>query len=1031
MKRVVAAAAVALLGLSPPSEARADRVSRLKRSVPHGKIAPAYTPSLSGPPVTVVVELADAPVAAAQAAAAARLTAPEKERIAQGLEPQQRAIAEHVRSRGGAVLGTFKHALNGVKVRVPARELASLAALPGVVAVRRVNQFKPDAARPNDFYGDIFVGAPEAWGGLPGIHGERVKVAVIDTGIDYTHANFGGPGTPGAYAAAHAAEALDADPAYFGSKAPKVKGGIDLAGDAYDADAKDTARRVPHPDSNPLDCFPPLESTRPAGGHGSHVAGTIAGFGVTAEGATYRGPYTGEALKNTALSIGPGVAPKADLYAVRVFGCEGSTELIVDAIDWAVKNDMDVINMSLGASFGASDDADAIAAQNAAKAGVIVVASAGNSGHSEYISGAPAAADQVISVAALDAHDSFPAARIALSPAGSITAMNANDAPLPSASLEVVVLRDAEGGVSLGCDEAEYADAAISGKLVVTMRGDCARVDRAMFGARHGAAAVAMINNAAGYPLYEGPIFGVGIPFLGIRGGSSADGALLAGSTGASLSEGGSIPNPEFEILADFTSGGPRFNDSALKPNLTAPGISVFSTLIGSGNQGVAFSGTSMAAPYTSGVAALTVQAHPRWSPKEIRAALLCTADASKVQDYEARLAGAGAVQAAPAATTQVVALAQPHGPMNLSFGFAELDKGFEDSDKVVLRNHGRTAVAFDVASAPTGGSPHTVRVRPSRVLVRPGEDAVVQVHLSAPAATAGNTDFFREVAGLVTFTPVKGGNNGIALKVPYYLVPRARAKLAASLAGRLSASSASVTATVRNAEGAIPASADFYAWGPSGERDGTGSINVHAAGAQAWDHPLYGRVVVFAINTFERFPTAAINQYDVLVDANLDGKPEYLVSAIDSGLLSDGDFNGQVVVVLTDLATNDVIPEFDAIAPTNGSTLLLPVLAADMGMTATPARFSYAVQSQSFATGKTSATKNVGLFDAYDSAVETGQYAILAPGESIEVPVAINKAEWAKTPPAGLMIVNLDGKAGAQQVQLFKAQPVHPIKAR
>lgn len=1031
MSRVVAAAAVALLGLFPPSEAKADRVSRLKLSAPRGKIAPAYTPSLLGPAVTVVVELAGTPVAAAQAAAAARLTAPEKERIAQGLDPQQRAIAEHVRSRGGAVLGTFKHALNGVKARVPARELASLAALPGVVAVRRVKQFKPDAARLNNVYSDIFIGAPEAWGGLPGIHGERVKVAVIDSGIDYTHASFGGPGTPGAYAAAHAAEAQDADPAYFGPKAPKVKGGIDLAGDAYDAGSEDTARIVPHVDSNPLDCFPPLESTRPAGGHGSHVAGSIAGFGVTAEGATYRGPYTGEALKDSPLSIGPGVAPMADLYAIRVFGCEGSSELIVDAIDWAVKNDMDVINMSLGASFGASDDADAIAAQNAAKAGVIVVASAGNSGHSEFISGSPAAADQVISVAALDAHDSFPAAQIGLSPAGSITAMNANGAPLPYASLEVVVLRGAEGGISLGCDESEYADAAIAGKLVVTMRGVCARVDRAVFGARHGAAAVAMINNEAGYPVYEGSIFGVNIPFLGIRGGESADGALLAASAGASLSEGGSILNPDFEILADFTSGGPRFDDSALKPNLTAPGISIFSTMIASGNQGVAFSGTSMAAPHTSGVAALAVQAHPQWSPKEIRAALLCTADASKVQDYEARLAGSGAVQAAPAVATQVVALAQPNGPMNLSFGFAELVKGFEDSEKVVLRNRGSTAVVFDAASTPTGGSPHAVRVRPSRVLVRPGEDAVVQVHLSVPAATAGNTDFFREVAGLVTFTPVEGGNNGIALKVPYYLVPRARAKLAASLAGRLNPSIASVTATVRNAQGAIPASADFYAWGPSGERDGTGSINVHAAGVQAWDHPLYGRVLVFAINTFERFPTAAINEYDVLVDADLDGEPEYLVSAVDRGLLTEGDFNGQVVVALTDLATNDVFLEFDAVAPSNGSTLLLPVLAADMGMTAAPARFSYAVQSQSFATGKTSATKTAGLFDAYDGAVETGQYAILAPGESIEVSVAINKAEWAQTPPAGLMIVNLDGRAGTQQAQLFKAQPVRPIRVR
>lgn len=1023
MKRVAAAACMALLGLSPPSTAKADRASRLKLSAPRGKFTPAYTPSLNGPAVTVVVELGGTPVASAQAAAGARLTAAEREKIVQGLEPEQRTVADHVRSRGGAVLGTFKHALNGVKVRIPAREVSSLASLPGVVAVRRVNHFKLDAARPNNVYGGAFVEAPQVWGGLPGLHGEGVKVALIDSGVDYTHANFGGPGTPEAYAAAHAAEAQAADPAHFGPNAPKVKGGIDLVGDAYDAASDDAAKQVPHPDSNPLDCLPPADSTRPAGGHGSHVAGTIAGFGVTADGATYRGPYAADTLKNNAWRIGPGVAPKSDLYAVRIFGCEGSTDVVVDAIDWAVKNDMDVINMSLGAPFGSSEDADSVAAQNAAKAGIIVVASAGNAGHAQYISGSPAAGDQVISVAAVDAQESFPTAQIALSPSGSITAINANASPLPSTSMAVLVLRNADGTVSLGCDEAEYADAAIAGKLVVTLRGVCARVDRAVFGARHGAAAVAMINNAAGFPVYEGPIAGVNIPFLGVRGSPEKDGVLLAASAGASVSAGVPLANPTFGILADFSSGGPRFDDAALKPNLTAPGVAVFSTAIGTGSEALALWGTSMAAPHASGVAALVLQAHPRWSPTEIRAAMLSTADAGKVQDYEARLAGAGAVQAAPAVATQVVALAQPRGPMNLSFGFAELERGFQGTDKVVLRNHGRSWAAFDVASAPTGGSPHTVKVWPSRVYVRPGDDAVVVVHLSVPAPTAGNVDFFRDVAGLVTFTPVNGGNNGIGLKVPYYLVPRARAQLATRLAGRLSASSASVTAKVRNVEGAIPASADFYAWGPSGERDGTGSINIQAAGAQAWDHPEYGRVVVFAINTFERFPTAAVNEYDVLVDTNLDGSPDYMVFSIDFGLLTAGSFDGRVVVGLLDLATGDTYLEFDAVAPTDGSTLLLPVLAADLGLTAAPGRFAYSVQSQSFVTGKTSATKTSGLFDAYNGAIETGQYATLAPGESAEVPVAINAAEWAQTPPAGLMIVNLDGRAGPHQVQLFRAR--------
>ena len=108
------------------------------------------------------------------------------------------------------------------------------------------------------------------------------------------------------------------------------------------------------------------------------------------------------------------MAPQADLYALRVFGCGGSTDVTVDAIEWAVANHMDVINMSLGSPFGSADDPSAVASTNAVKAGVTVVASAGNEGASQYITGAPAAGTGAISVAANDAIQSTPAATMAL-----------------------------------------------------------------------------------------------------------------------------------------------------------------------------------------------------------------------------------------------------------------------------------------------------------------------------------------------------------------------------------------------------------------------------------------------------------------------------------------------------------------------------------------------------------------------------------------------------------------------------------------
>src|SRR5262249_10000381 len=152
--------------------------------------------------------------------------------------------------------------------------------------------------------------------------GQDSTVAVIDTGLDYTHANFGGPGTSAAYDQAFAHSTAPADPALFPSL--KIIGGTDLVGDAYDASSPHPAQNIPPPDPNPLDC----------NGHGSHVAGTAAGFGVDSAGNTFTGPYsTGTPFGS--LRIGPGMAPKARLYAFRVFGCAGASEVVGAAIDKA------------------------------------------------------------------------------------------------------------------------------------------------------------------------------------------------------------------------------------------------------------------------------------------------------------------------------------------------------------------------------------------------------------------------------------------------------------------------------------------------------------------------------------------------------------------------------------------------------------------------------------------------------------------------------------------------------------------------
>jgi subtilisin family serine protease len=952
-------------------------------------------------PVRMLVVLSEPSVADARAASASHsITSTERASVVQRVRSQHDAMRGSLEGRGAKVLKQYHGAVNGMKVDVKPSQIESLKALPGVLKVLPVPVHTRDNAMTVPY-----IGAPAVWQGVNGLRGEHIKVAIIDTGIDYTHANFGGPGTTAAFTAAAAASTGPADPSLFGPNAPKVKGGIDLVGDAYDANVVGS---VPVPDSNPLDCA--------AAGHGSHVAGTVAGFGVTSAGATYQGAYNPAIYTPNAFSIGPGVAPKADLYAVRVFGCAGSTDVVVDAIDWAINNDMDVINMSLGSSFGTADTADSLAAQAAAAAGVIVVASAGNAGPAPYITGAPAAGDGVISVAAVDGRPSFPGAVLTLASGATINAQDSNGAPLPAAPLSTVVLRNADGTVSLGCSAAEYAGTA--GKLVVTLRGTCPRVDRATFGQQAGAAAVAMINNGAGYGIYEGPITGVSIPFLGIQ---PSDAAALTGAASASM-VATTLNNNFAGTAASFSSGGPRTGDSALKPSLAAPGVSVFSTLVASGNGFEALSGTSMAAPHVAGVAALVTQAHPGWSQRQLAAAIAQTAVPSKLPDYSARIEGSGLVQ--PLAATKTNAVVSVSGDPNataISFGFAEFSKDFKDTRELRISNLGHQRARFNIASRATGGDLHSVSLNKTSVSVSPGETETVKVSLFVPGASAGDSSAFNEVAGLVTLTPASAAdNNGVSLNLPYYLVDRARSKLQANIAGDLGPRKPTATVRLSNDKSAAkPAVADFYAWGLAGTRQGAAPFDVRAVGVQSFPISATANLLVFAVNTFDRFNSAANAEVDIYMDVDGDGYADYVAYSYDYGAVTAGSFNGQAAVVVVNLKTGAAVLRYLTDAPTDGSTLLMPVRSSDIGLSAANPRVTYWAYSYS-PTGGYNAVPGAAKFNAFSPAISNGDGAEVQPGATVSVPVTINPAEWAISPARGVMVVNKEGNAGAAQAALL-----------
>ena len=1007
---VMASVMVVIVALAVPDTGMAASTGRFQRLArPLHGILPVV-PSLQGEPVTVMLQLRGAPVTRVEAAHGGHLSKSRQQAIRNSLRAAQAPVAASARALGGRVEHAFQLVYNGIQVRVAANRITALQRIPGVIAVRVMHPMKPD-----NTHGVPLVGGPAVWGGVPGYAGEGIKLAIIDTGIDYTHADFGGPGTVAAYDNAHAHEADAPDPALLGPASPRVKGGVDLVGDAYDGG------NTPVPDSNPLDC----------NGHGTHVAGSAGGSGVLSDGSTFTGPYNATTVSSHTWLVGPGVAPKADLYAIKVFGCSGSTNETVAAIEWAVDHDMDVVNMSLGSPYGDKHEPSAEASSNAAAAGVLIVTSAGNNGPAPYITGSPGTSTGVLSTAASDPLEGFPGATISLSTGTSATAIVANGAPLPAGSLPVTVLRTPGGQMSLGCDPAEYTAAGVTGKLVVVARGTCARAARAIYGQQAGAAAVLMVNNVNSLPPYEGEItsnpdtgeeFHVTIPFLGV---SLADKSKFEAADGGTATFTSIfIPSPTYLALGSFSSGGPRTGDSWLKPDITAPGVGIFSAGVGTGNQPAINSGTSMASPHAAGVAALVRQAHPTWTnTAQLRAAIENTADASLVQSYNPRTAGAGLVQAPPAVATEVVALGW-RKTAALSFGFRELLNTMHATRNITLVNNGAAPATFTIGTSNLSGTPFTVVVGPN-VTLPAHSKKVVPVQLNVPATTAGDAGAFHDVSGLVTFTPAAGDNHDVSLAVPFYLVETGASKLHTSVVRN---SPTQATATTTNNGGAIAGTADWYAWGISDPKESAAGdgADLRAVGVQTFSSGS-SDFFVFAVSSWSRWGNPASVLPEVFVDVDSNGSDDYVVYSQDLGRALGGPPTGEAVTIVADLASGLAFATFNTAAANDSRVMLLPFLVDDMCSPPTPclasnARITY--RAEFFGRyGEHDVAAGPGRFNWQSSAISTGAFYAVAPGGSTPQVLTIDPAEQALTPFLGAMVVTPDNKVGAE-AQLITIPP-------
>jgi hypothetical protein len=332
------------------------------------------------------------------------------------------------------------------------------------------------------------------------------------------------------------------------------------------------------------------------------------------------------------------------------------------------------------------------------------------------------------------------------------------------------------------------------------------------------------------------------------------------------------------------------------------------------------------------------------------------------------------------------------------------------------VKNDGATPVAFNVSVAQKKGSTHTLSLGRSTITVPARSQSTFDVTLTVPVATAGDSSAMREVAGLITLTPTTAASNhGYTLRVPYYLVPRVTSNVDAKIAIKAKDTQGVVSLTNRNSP--IPASADFYAWGLEDQKkDGAdGRLDLHAAGVQS-----FPGVLAFAVNTYKGWSTPEQEEFDVQMDVDGDGVPDYVVFNGDVGLVLTGARNGQMGSFVFNVKANQFIVRYLATAPTDASTIVLPANLADIGISSSNPRFTYNVVSFDLLSSNTDTFDQSASFNALNSSVSTGAFDVVNPNQAIGETITVNPTEFALTPAKGVMIVTQDNKNGASEVNLL-----------
>jgi minor extracellular serine protease Vpr len=643
------------------------------------------------------------------------------------LAQQRNALKQWLQQNGykGAVVHEYDLTVNALAVRLqPGQTLAGLAAAPGVDHVEPTTLFVPSM---NQSLGLINAGVGNAGGTTLG--GVGVKVGVIDTGIDQKHPFFAPAGF------SYPAGFPKTDPRCNGMTTAKV-----IAARVYFFNDNKIAR-------NGLDCTAVQE-------HGSHVAGTIAGI-----------PFPGASATPVPVAgTLSGVAPGAQLGNYNVFPgavTNARSEDIAQAVEDAVADGMDVLNLSLGGANAknglAHPDVLEAALNGAADAGVVSAVAAGNSGPGGNTIESPGEAERVITAAA-SSNRHFIGVPVTSGAQKFGAALGEFGTFNPAVTAPLAVAAPADG-----CT-APLAD--LTGKLAIIDRGTCSFSTKIRNAQAVGAAGVVVVNNQAGDPSAMGQDGTPDQPTIDGVMVALSDRTAIDALAGQAATVDGTAPQ-EFvtdnqNVIAGFSSVGPVDRTFAVKPDITGPGVNIYSSV--PGGTFALLSGTSMATPHTAGSAALLVQQHPTWTADQVKSALVTTAQRviSTAPHGPANAGvlrrGGGLIDLSKAGSATAAFV-----PAIVGFGFHEANGTFSGNRTVTVTNTGSASQTLSLNVAQGTTTPVAFSVSPASLTLPAGASATVTV--TATSSGVPLTSAFKDFEGDVVVTGA-----GPAARLPIWI---------------------------------------------------------------------------------------------------------------------------------------------------------------------------------------------------------------------------------------------------------------------